>query len=459
MRILFAVFALLISVTGNAEVPPLPPGLENVSVSIPSTSVPAMSATTAAPALVPLQHRRGTAFDLRFVSVAQVVDLVYRDALSVPYVLSPDVLADTRLVSFRLNDLSRDVHDVMHDFLDALGYAVKVRNGVDYVVKREEPSPSVDRKTFVYAPMYRSADYLIKLLAPAIRSRVSMSVPSMAQVDHPAPVSTAAPASSPSATIAPATLPGGANQEMAAADDLVFVGAARDLDAIKTLLPQIDTPAGQVIVRGWAYEVDDTDTGNSGFEVAAKLLGIGLSMSSGSAAADANAMQFSAGRLSFAISAMNADSRFKQVSSPNVRVVSGQSVKLNVGQQVPTVSSVSYQGTSGTPVQSIEYQDAGVIFQVQPVVLRDSIQLEIDEELSSFVSTTTGVSGSPTKNTRSLTTTANLHDGEVVLLGGLVQTGDSQSRSHERFLPRFLDGHSSSKTRTEVVLVLQVQRL
>jgi len=147
------------------------------------------------------------------------------------------------------------------------------------------------------------------------------------------------------------------------------------------------------------------------------------------------------------------------VSSPNVRCISGQDVRLNVGQQVPTVSSVSYQGTSGTPVQSIDYQDAGVIFDVQPLVMQDAIELKVDEEISSFVSTTTGVSGSPTKNTRSLKTVASLKDGDVIVLGGLMQDDDTAANSREGFLPWFLAGHTKSKARTEVVLVLQVQKI
>ncbi|MFP3427732.1 hypothetical protein, partial [Pseudoalteromonas sp. SIMBA_162] len=81
------------------------------------------------------------------------------------------------------------------------------------------------------------------------------------------------------------------------------------------------------------------------------------------------ALRFSSTVLDAAISALDADSRFKQVSDPHVRVVSGERVRLNVGAQVPTLGSISYQGQSGTPVQSVEYQDAGLIFDVQPVVL------------------------------------------------------------------------------------------
>ena len=208
-----------------------------------------------------------------------------------------------------------------------------------------------------------------------------------------------------------------------------------------------------------AYEVDDTDGVNTGFSIVSRLLGVGVQVGGGSTAIDTTALQFGAGRLSFAISALGTDSRFHEVSSPNVRCVSGQQVKLNVGQRVPTVSSISYQGTSGTPVQSIEYQDAGVIFNVTPTVLQDTIQLSIDEEISSFAATTTGVNGSPTKSTRSLQTVAALKDGEVIVLGGLIQDQDSETHSGQRWLPSFLHGHTRSKGRTEVVLVLQVQKV
>jgi type II secretory pathway component GspD/PulD (secretin) len=274
---------------------------------------------------------------------------------------------------------------------------------------------------------------------------------------------TAAPASGSSASVAssspaaPVATP--AVPSSSVADQFVFAGTAAEVEQVKALLPQLDTAVGEVVVRGWAYEVDDTDNANSGFSIASKLLGVGVNVSSGSTADDANALQFGAGRLSFAISALNADSRFRQMSSPNVRCVSGQQVKLNVGQQVPTVSSISFQGTSGTPVQSITYQDAGVIFNVTPTVMENAIELNIDEEISSFVNTTTGVDSSPTKNTRSLQTVADLQDGEVIVLGGLIQDQSADSRSGERFLPRFLDGYTKSKARTEVVLVLQVQKI
>ncbi|MGQ7936997.1 type II secretion system protein GspD [Paraburkholderia sp. D1E] len=434
--VVFDVFAASSSV-GVAGVPPLPPGMV----------VPVVSDGDAQPAapLRALPKMTGSRIDLRFVPVAQVVDLIYADLLDAPYVIDPAVLADTRSVSFRFDRSQGDVRSFLATFLDSLGYQVQSRDGVDYVSKAKESRDEANRVTFVYQPRHRHADYLARLVQPLFSGRVASdrAVPAA----DGEKVASAVPATS------------AAGQIDQSVDQLVFIGTAPEVERLKKVLVELDTDPGEVVVRGWAYEVDDTDTTNSGFSLAVKALGGSISVGSGATSADPNPFQLSIARLDVAISALSADSRFHEVSSPHVRCVSGQTVKLNVGQQVPTESSVSYQGTSGTPVQSIAYQDAGVIFNVTPVVMRDTIELNVDEELSSFANTTTGVNSSPTKNTRSLQTVADMKDGEVIVLGGLIQDQSTVANSGERFLPAFLDGHTKSKARTEVVLVLQVQKI
>ena len=202
-----------------------------------------------------------------------------------------------------------------------------------------------------------------------------------------------------------------------------------------------------------------TPSQNARIDRVAQLLDGQLGIANGPTGVDATALTFDAHFLNLAISALSADTRFKEVSDPHVRVLSGEKVSLNVGSQVPTLGSISYQGATGTPVQSVDYQNAGVIFAVQPTVMADAIQVKLDEQISSFVPTTTGVNNSPTKNTRELQTTVSMKDGEVVVLGGLVQDSDTAAVNHEGWLPHVLDGRSSSKARTEVLLVLQVQRV
>jgi general secretion pathway protein D len=424
--------------TGASGVPPLPPGMVEASVALPS------SAAATRPPLVALPRVRGSSIDLRFVPVAQVVDLIYADLLDAPYVIDPDVLADTRPVSFRFDKSQGDVRSFLSSFLASLGYEVVDHDGVAFVRKSHEAELAA-KETLVYLPKHRHADYLARLVQPLVGGRVTQDK------------SVAAPEGEKVASGVPAT--SAAGQIDQAADEVVLQGTHDELERARKVLEELDTVPGEVVVRGWAYEVDDSDSSNSGFSLAVKAFGGSLSVGAGSTSSDSTAFQITTSALTAAISALSADSRFHEVSSPHVRCVSGQVVKLNVGQQVPTVSSVSYQGTSGTPVQSVDYQDAGVIFDVTPVVMRDTIELTVDEEISSFTNTTTGVDSSPTKNTRSLQTVADLKDGEVIVLGGLIQDSDTVSNSSEGFLPRFFDGHSRSKARTEVVLVLQVQKV
>ncbi|TDY47713.1 type II/III secretion system protein [Paraburkholderia rhizosphaerae] len=440
-------------VAGAEVVPPLPtlPAL----VSSSSAPVPAVP-------VAPLRLGRGGAFDLRFVNVGQLVDLLYGDAMHVPHVISSEVLQDTRLVSFQYDGKAGDLHAFVRVFLDSQGFRVETHEGVDFVSKKpvgEVRQP--EQETFVYRPRYRTAEYLAQVVQPLFSGRMTASAGPVGGLVASDAGSAPVGASGAAGAMA-GVLPVPPRSGVSAADDLVFVASASEISKVRQLLPQLDRAAGEVVVRGWVYEVNTENDSNSAFSIAANVLtGIGgqLSVSNGPTSQDPTALRFSSNYLNFAISALNADTRFKQVSDPHARVLSGSSVRLNVGSQVPTLGSISYQGASGTPVQSVEYQDAGLIFDVQPTVMADAIQVQLQEQMSSFVATTTGVNNSPTKNTRQMQTTVSMKDGEVIVIGGLVQDTTSSTNNSLGWLPHFLDGHSASKGRTEVLLVLQVQKI
>lgn len=442
--------------------PPLPPaGIGSAPVA------PASVEVVPAVPLKPLPRVKGGAFDLRYVSVGQLVDLLYGDAMHVPHVIDSDVLQDARLVSFQYDGKAGDLRSFVKVFLDSQGFRVETRDGVDFVSKKPASEAKVpDRETFVYRPRYRTADYLAKAVQPLFSGHMTAS----AGAPGSFPVSEAARApvaGSGVSAAAPARVPIAASSRasVTSADELVFSGEASEIRDLKKVLAELDRVPGEVVVRGWVYEVSNINSRNSAFSIAASLFGGipgwggKLSLSNGSTDADPTALRFSSSMLDVAISALDADSRFKQISDPHVRVVSGERVRLNVGSQVPTLGSISYQGSSGTPVQAVEYQDAGLIFDVQPVVMGDVVQVRLNEQMSSFVATTTGVNNSPTKNTREMSTVVNMRDGEVIVLGGLVQDQDTFSRNSVGWLPSFLDGKSGSKGRTEVLLVLQVSKV
>ncbi|WP_408192596.1 type II secretion system protein GspD [Paraburkholderia sediminicola] len=386
--------------------------------------------------------------DLRFVNVAQVIDLIYADMLQSQYVIAPDVLADTRVVSFRFDRTKGDIRDGLAEFLGSLGFGVVTKNGVDYVFKRkDEDQKEPDKQVFVYSPRYRTADYLARLVQPLFSGQFTMNR------------SVAAPAGSRARSDAPPT--SAAAMVDQSSDTMVFLGSAKEIAMLKSVLPQVDTKTGEVAIRAWVYEVSTENDRTTGFQLAASILGgrLGLSLGSGTVDTNANAFRIHTGFLDAAIAALDSDSRFHVVTSPNLRVASGKHGRLNVGQSVPVIGSVSYPTSSGAPVQSVAYEDAGVIFDVVPTVKDDVIDTDVTVEISDFQKTSTGVNNSPTKNTRKSETSMTLQDGEVVVMGGLSQGKDSTVTSGIRWLPSFMDGRSVSGSRSDIVLVLQVSKI
>ncbi len=72
-------------------------------------------------------------FDFKAVNVAQVVQLIYGEVLTSPYVLDPEVLGDARMVSFRYTSDKGDVRACVRSFLDSLGYVVQPKGGIDFI--------------------------------------------------------------------------------------------------------------------------------------------------------------------------------------------------------------------------------------------------------------------------------------------------------------------------------------
>lgn len=103
-------------------------------------------------------------------------------------------------------------------------------------------------------------------------------------------------------------------------------------------------------------------------------------------------------------------------------------------EQVPVLGSVSYE--DGKAVQSVTYRDSGVIFKVKPVITSSRISLNVNQQLSNFVKTDTGVNDSPTLLKREVDTSLTLKDGDIVLLGGLAENKDSQANTGLSFCQR-----------------------
>jgi len=384
-------------------------------------------------------------FDFQAVNVAQVVQLIYGEVLASPYVIDPDVLNDARSVSFRYSSEKGDLRAFLKTFLDSLGLMVENRNGIDFIARRKlEEKTEADTEGFIYRPMHRDVHYIARLLSPLFKGSftVNRSISSSqgAKSDKPVPDDSAA-------SLIDQT-----------ADALVFSGSDKEIIKLKKLLPQVDFALGEVVVRGVVYEVNTSDKDGSAFGLMASLLGGNLSIGVGSTNPIGSFVRFKNVTLDGIYSALSQDSRFKVVSSPSLRIRSGGNGSFSVGQDVPVLGAVSYP-SNGQAVQSVEYRSSGVLFNIQPTVREGVIELSIDQQLSNFILTTTGVNNSPTLTKRALKTSVGMQDGDLIVLGGLTENKEGNSRDGLSFLPKFMQTTGTETSRSEILLVLQVQRI
>ena len=242
-------------------------------------------------------------------------------------------------------------------------------------------------------------------------------------------------------------------------DTLIFSGQPKEVLALKKLLQKLDIDVGQVVVSAALYEVQTSEHEASALQLAANIFQGTFQINVGVAALADNFLSFKNSSVNLIMQALNTDSRFKVLSSPSLRVSSGSTASLTVGQDVSVLGAVTYPPGASAPVQSVDYRSSGVLFSISPEVRDSSITVQVDQQVSSFIQTTTGVNNSPTLTKRQVSTSVNLVDGDVVVIGGMREDKDSGAISSLGFLPSIFNSKSVDKLHTEILLFLQLKRV
>lgn len=221
---------------------------------------------------------------------------------------------------------------------------------------------------------------------------------------------------------------------------LIFQASQDEYSQLTALLQTLDRPTKGALIEVTVAELSIDDKSQLGVEwlvnraissggrLTAGTLG-GLSI--GSAGFNVNVFD-SASALRGVINALASENKATILSSPRVLARNGEQATIQVGQEVPIVTSQQTTGnttTTGTAqvLQTIQYRNTGVILRVKPVIHSgDQIDLDVVQEVSSAQSTNTGVNNSPTFSTRKVDTKLTLKNGATVMLGGLIS--DESSR-------------------------------
>lgn len=162
--------------------------------------------------------------------------------------------------------------------------------------------------------------------------------------------------------------------------------------------------------------------------------------------------------------ALEGDTNVNVLSKPNVLTLDNEEAKLLVGQNVPFITgSYTPSATSATnPFQTIERKDIGLTLKVRPQITEaGTVKLSIFQEVSSISRDATVKGADLITNKRSLESTVLVDDGQIIVLGGLIQ--DDQQASIDKvpllgdipFLGTLFKYESRSHRKTNLMVFLR----
>ncbi|TXH71442.1 MAG: hypothetical protein E6Q85_07455 [Thiothrix sp.] len=233
-------------------------------------------------------------------------------------------------------------------------------------------------------------------------------------------------------------------------NSIILSGPAHIQKDILKVIYQLDRRRAQVLVEAIIAEVSNDLTNKLGFGVAAMDANAGktgligssnfgglntaLQLGSGAVTALPNGllMGVANGNFGIVMDALKGDGATNILSTPTIVTMDNEEAKMVVGQNVPFVTGSYTSSTSGgtaqNPFQTIERKDVGLTLKVTPQINRGkTIQMKISQEASSV--STSGAASDLITNKRAIDTNVMVEDGQILVLGGLIQDNFNDSEN------------------------------
>ncbi|GMU43239.1 MAG: type II secretion system secretin GspD [Xanthomonadales bacterium] len=146
---------------------------------------------------------------------------------------------------------------------------------------------------------------------------------------------------------------------------------------------------------------------------------------------------FAGRRAGALVSMLQNEGDVKVLSAPSVLVLNNTEASINVGQQIPVVSSsfvnpITQPGAGSLGQNQFQFRDTGIILNVKPRVNPGGLVfLEVQAEQSTPgpADTASEFGGNVPVDRKSIETEVAVQSGDTVLLGGLIQQNDSEAQS------------------------------
>lgn len=185
-----------------------------------------------------------------------------------------------------------------------------------------------------------------------------------------------------------------------------------------------------------------TNSGTAG----ANILGATAAIASGNATTIATAVGSLGGGLNMALAPringqyyLGALANFLQnsgdanvLSTPNLMTLDNEEAKIVIGNNVPFVTG-SYANTGGNsgavnPFNTVERKDVGLMLRVRPQISENgTVKMSIYQEVSKIDAATLKDTNGPTTSKRSIESNVVVDDGNIIVIGGLLEDSYSQA--------------------------------
>ncbi|EQC0106494.1 GspD family T2SS secretin variant XcpQ [Pseudomonas aeruginosa] len=233
---------------------------------------------------------------------------------------------------------------------------------------------------------------------------------------------------------------------------LVLLADPDTVNALEDIVRQLDVPRAQVLVEAAIVEISGdiqdavgvqwainkggmggtrTNFGNTGLSIGTLLQA--LKDDKPPVLPDGAIVGIGSSSFGALVTALSANSKSNLLSTPSLLTLDNQKAEILVGQNVPfnTGSYTTNSEGSSNPFTTVERKDIGVNLKVTPHINDGAaLRLEIEQEISSIAPSVQQVSNTDIiTNKRSIKSTILAENGQVIVLGGLIQDDVVQAES------------------------------
>jgi type II secretion system protein D len=171
----------------------------------------------------------------------------------------------------------------------------------------------------------------------------------------------------------------------------------------------------------------------------------------------------SSGTVNILVRALHVQNRLDILSRPQIMTTDNQTALINVGQEIPIVTSSNVTAT-GVITTNIDRRNVGVILQVTPHITPEGrVLMRVTPEISSVDPTPLNLGNGnvgTVLNIQHLETTVSAYDGETIVLGGLIASRDVKNENKDPWLgdlPYFgalFRYRTQQRSKTELIIVM-----